>query len=532
MSSKSIPIPDIVYHRNEWETQLAALEPGQIIVNNAPNRFGKTVTTLLYYSKLPGKYLYLSDRHSQIGELKIKKSRHWYGQRLKCERKDEPFINSLMAQGLGANIICSYFCKEKFCEYKKQFQIPDDVIVVAPKEYLATSYVQGTLWDSVILDENLEKAQKITYTYPDISKDVFESYGLKYCMYNVVGEIINGSHDYTKAHLPELEVRTIIEKGQLSDLIKKIRGSDEVFSPNYDERNLISFLNNLPNTMQWIQYCMEYGTMDHFYKPYLHFAYDLLKEKTKMVILNTSFDKFIYHQIAARYHEPVVEPLYYNVYLENKDSYLFQYNYHKRSLSKNTITEERGSKFGGKYGAEILEMVQRAVSFASKRELKTGVITFKSLVDEVNELFDDDVDIVSYFGGHQGSNKFDDVDVLIIIGTYHLNPYGLYQKHYAINNEYLEYDKAKWGGENNTTINGMLVNLTDNEKLNRVKLYKLNEEHQQAIFRSGAHIQPGKLVVNFGYVPKGVEKVLKYGKFFTKNQLIGRLGRIKDYLGS
>ena len=64
------------------------------------------------------------------------------------------------------------------------------------------------------------------------------------------------------------------------------------------------------------------------------------------------------------------------------------------------------------------------------------------------------------------------------------------------------------GGKNNQTINGMQINLSDNEKLNYVKSYKLNEEHQQAIFRSGAHIKPGKIVVSFGHVPEGVEEIL------------------------
>lgn len=512
--------------RKGWASDLSKLESGQTIISNAPNRFGKTVTTLKYYSSIPGRYLYLSDRHEQIEELKIAKSQHWYGFKVKCERKDEPFIGSLINQGLQASTICRYFCDRSSCHYKNQFNVPKDVIVVAPKEYLQTTYIQENVWDSVILDENLEKAKKIRYTYPPIPKDVFESYDVDDKFYIVIGDILKGSSHYDKRDLLYIERWGQIALERLPLLIKRIKDVG-YFSPTIDEQNLITYLNNIPNTLEWIRYSMKYGIMDHYYKPYLHFAYDLQrKHKNRLVILNTSFDRVIYNQLLERYPGRIADPLTYSVSLENKDSYLFHYNHFNKSLSKNTITKAKGTKFGGAYGEEIYEMVKNTISFAKKRALKTGVITFNSLTDEIIELFDDDVHVLSHFGGHQGSNKFDNVDVLILIGTYHLHPYGLYQKHYIINNEYLKHDPATWGGVNNQIINGMQINLSDNEKLNHVKLYKLNEEHQQAIFRSGAHIKPGKLVVSFGYVPQGVEEILTYKTFNTKHQLLGLLSRI------
>ena len=77
----------------------------------------------------------------------------------------------------------------------------------------------------------------------------------------------------------------------------------------------------------------------------------------------------------------------------------------------------------------------------------------------------------------------------------------------------------------------MHIQLTDNMDFNRIKLYKLNEEHQQAIFRSGAHVHSRKLVVSFGYVPEGVENILTYHTFSNRNQLIARLNSIKDKIG-
>jgi hypothetical protein len=519
-------IGSIYTHRKKWESILSKLEPNQTIINNAPNRFGKTVTTLKYYSKLPGKFLYLSDRHAQIEELKIAKSLHWQGHKIKCERKDDPFINSLMLQGLGANIICRNFCDKSSCGYKTQFTIPQDVIVVAPKEYLQTTYTQENPWDSIILDENLEKAKKITYHYPTISKDIFKTNLVDDTFYEIIGKILKGS-TYKKSDLEYIEQKALLAYNKLPNVIEMSIGPG--YSPlTSEEENLIAYLNNIPNTFEWISYTMKYGIMDHYYKPYLHFAHELQsKNKSTLIILNTSFDRVIYDQLLERYPKPLFEPLTYNVPLINKESYLLHYNHHNKSLSKNTITDSTGKKFGGHYGKEIYEMVKNTVSFAKKRKLKTGIITFKSLTDEIKELFDDDVHVTSYFGGHQGSNKFDDVDILIIIGTFHLNQLGLYQKHYIINNEFLKDDHAIWGGENNQIINGMQINLSNNDKLNNVKIYKLNEEHQQAIFRSGAHIQPGKIVVSFGFVPEGIEKILTYKKFISKHQLLGLLSKIK-----
>lgn len=522
----------IVSLREEWKELLSKLEPGQIVVNNSPNRFGKTYNTLDYISGVTGRYLYLSDRHDQIDEIVLDKAKHWEGFSRLCERKDEPFISALISEGLGASTICRSFCDKKTCSYKAQFQIPKDVVVVAPKEYLVTSYADEH-WDMVILDENIEKARKIELTYPELSREILDQYFISMEVYKAIGKIKDGYTGYTSKELLQYSIWAKSDSNCLEMVISDIKKRDKRFKPSPEERSLISYLNNLSMTMEWADYAQKFGLMDHYYKPYLHHAFDIRENyQFPLVILNTSFDPQIYNQITSKYPEPIPEPEVHGFKLYNMDSYLLHYNFLGRSCSKWKITQDSGKKFGGDYGKEIYEMVKRTISFSNRKGLKIGIITYKSLVEEVKLLFGDKVHVISHYGGHQGSNKFDDVDVLINIGTYHLMPKGLYQKHYIINNEYLEDDKATWGGKNNKTINGMQINLTDNENLNKVKLYKLNEEHEQAIFRSGAHIHPGKLVVNFGYVPMGVEEKLNYKKFSHDNVLIALLSRIKDKIGS
>lgn len=83
-----------------------------------------------------------------------------------------------------------------------------------------------------------------------------------------------------------------------------------------------------------------------------------------------------------------------------------------------------------------------------------------------------------------------------------------------LTNQLIIENPATWNKY--THINGSRITLTDNKLLNELKLYKLNEEHEQAIFRSGAHVQNGKIVIVFGYVPEDVTNILEYSKFSTE----------------
>ena len=61
----------------------------------------------------------------------------------------------------------------------------------------------------------------------------------------------------------------------------------------------------------------------------------------------------------------------------------------------------------------------------------------------------------------------------------------------------------------------MRITFSENEQLNKIKTYKLNEEHEQGIYRNGAHVHDDKIIISFGFVPQGVENTLRYSSFKT-----------------
>lgn len=515
--------------REDFTRKLSSLDPGSILNSNAPNRIGKSTTAIGYYKNIPCQVLYTSDRHEQIREIgKGEKFKHWYGLDKICEKRDDKFIGALIDMKLPASVVCQY-CNKTSCKYNNQFTVPSNVIVCAPKEYLATVYVDEP-WDAIIFDENIDKAKKIEPTHPPIPKETFEKYNVEYGyeLYKYIGEAIKIAPD--EKELPTLRQYGNICATTIKSVIGKIKAENVKLRKDSPESNLLIYLNKLSNTIEYISYAVKYGPRNHFFKPYLHYAFDLRKRyNSRIIILNTSLEKWVYEDIAKQYKHRLPKPIYYSYDLVNKSSLLLDYQSNKRICNRKGIISEspNGSVLGGIYGSEILEMVKRSISFANNKGLKVGIITFLELEDYLNQQFKDKVNVISHFRGHQGSNKYDDVDLLIVIGTFHINPKGLYQAHYIITGEYLEADNPIDFRYKRIIINGKQIHKSDHQKLHEVKLYKLKEEHEQAIFRSGAHVLPGKIVINFGFVPEGLEEKLNHKIFKNKEQLQGYFSQIK-----
>lgn len=129
-----------------------------IVLNNAPNRIGKTITTLELlsnrieqekeYCEDPLRAVYLADRHIQISEVEntlhqlgYDSFRHIWGIQSLCTRTFDPYYRFLIDHHFPTEIICRGCSSKKSCEYWLQFNFEDGEIVGAPKEFLSTKYL-------------------------------------------------------------------------------------------------------------------------------------------------------------------------------------------------------------------------------------------------------------------------------------------------------------------------------------------------------------------------------------------------------
>ena len=509
--------------KKDWENSLneniSFDGSGKIILNNAPNRIGKTTTTLKWLDKRGAKVLYLADRHNHIEEVEnfIGKGKfvHWWGLEQLCPSYTNPDIKFLIESGVPPRIVCRNCSNRKTCRYWKQWKIKDNSIVGAPKELIPTKHVQNGNWDVVVFDELVDKPKKIEGYIPKLEKDVFEKFGIQDLYYDVYlsMKLIKETKDFSKDNITLLKDGVSKIGRSLQKVVTQIKDNPKL-TKYKDAFKLIKCLSKYSETINWAVHCSKFGYKPFYYRPFLYYVLDLVDScGSDVVILNTSLQKRFYNLMVENYDEDLPELKEFKFTVHNKDNVLLHYNQRNRSFSKSVLFEEdeNGDIHINKegYGVEVYGMAKQIIGFCKKRNLKVGVITYMS----AESLFDHIADSVGHFGGHQGSNQLDDVDVLLIYGTFNINPKGLYKKYYMIKNEFLGDKPAKWN--KSRYINGCRLLFSDNEPLNEIKLYKLNEEHGQAIFRSSAHIQENKIVVVFGFVPFGVENILDYRTFHT-----------------
>lgn len=484
------------------------------------------------------KILYVSDRHNQINEVDVTLNTdefiHWYGIDQICPRKSNQYVKFLIDNKLPTSVICRDCQFKKNCMYLAQFKLEDFKVVAAPKEFLPSRYIQDNKWDIIIIDEIIDKTNPIKPYVGNIDRKLFESFGIidLYPFYTFIKTAIESKDiEGIGESIEDLKDYAIYIRGKIiPEVVKQIKKDNLLKSKDIGE--FLQFLNKFSETIEYLECCIKYGFKPHFSTPYLYYVFNL-REKygSNVIILNTSLKMEVLDLLVTNYNKSIPEPLVFDFPIENKNSFLLHYNFKGRSCSKGALFEldekyrikqdENGYPLFNekKYGKEVLMIIFDIINYFKKNNLKVGVITFKRAI----KLFEDKVDVISYFGGHQGSNAFDDVDILIIMGTFNINPNGIYNKHYSITKEFLGENKALWNKR--VKINGMQMNFSDNDELNLIKEYKLHEEHGQAIFRSGAHVKDGKIVISFGFVPKGVENLLNYSSVKTAIGIKTSVGR-------
>lgn len=490
---------------------------GEIVILKHLPRLGKTYNLLKYLNNSENTLsLYVSDIHKQMEQIatNFNKMRIIKGAASICPLLKNPetsenqmkYLNFLFSHKFKRNIACKQCNLYNNCIYNEQFDFPENnAIITIAKESLANKRVHSA-FDFIIFDENMHKAKELEPTCPPLKTTTLEN--LTY------GEQIKDTYQDIK-YITESD--TIIQdeeilKGLYEDA--ELFGSDKVLKTTITEtrtlkdgQDILSFIVNLYETVEWAEKSYKIGKQQRtHYKPYLHYAFDILREYgSNLIIANATFEENIYNQIKKQYNYqlPSIKEIS-EIPLENKNSHLLNYNFLGRNCSKTGLEE---------YGSEIFPMIHGIHRFCSKKGLKSGLITFNEYEEEFQEF-----DVIDHFVAHRGKNDFDNVDVLVILGTFNIPRLGILEKNYAITGEYLqEKDLREWKTKN---INGCKITLPQNEQYQKTRLYLLYDEHLQAILRSGAHIDNKKTIITFGYVPPRVEEIFNYKTFNSNKQLI------------
>ncbi len=494
----------------------------EIVVLNHLPRLGKTHTLLEYLNNSENTLSpYVSDVHEQMNQMAVKfdKMHVIQGAAKICPKlndkntsiEDKNQLKFFFGGQFKRNLACRYCSIRKSCIYNKQFNFPEnDLILTIAKESLPNPRIQ-TAFDFIIFDENMVKAAPIEPTLPEIQTNLINTlnYGAQIAFaYDNIKLISDSSftlEDDEIIKMLEEDAEYLGSDGILRKTIQDLNSLD--FEERKKVGGVLPFMANLYQTVEWAKKCYETGEYrPKHYRPYLHYAFDILdKYGSNLIIANATFKQSIYDRLENQYtHKlPQIKKII-NTPVINKNSYLLNYRHPQgRSCSRSGLKE---------YGEELSKIIHTITRFCNKKGLKTGLITFPEYEDDFP-----DFDVTDHFVAHRGKNDFDDVDVLTILGTYNMPRIGVLNKNYAITGEYLPINSLKnWKTE---TINGAKISVPTLNTFRDTRLYLLYDEHLQTILRSGAHIQDQKTVINFGYIPSGVETLLTYKSFTTYRQL-------------
>ncbi|MEN6293398.1 MAG: hypothetical protein ABFD07_15465, partial [Methanobacterium sp.] len=158
----------------------------EIVVLNHLPRLGKTHTLLEYLNNSENTFsLYVSDVHEQMSQMAVKfdKMHVIQGAAKICPKlNDDQTPNSDKNQlkfffngQFKRNLACRYCSTRKSCIYNKQFNFPEnDLILTIAKESLPNPKIQ-TAFDFIIFDENMVKAAPIEPTLPEIGTNLINT---------------------------------------------------------------------------------------------------------------------------------------------------------------------------------------------------------------------------------------------------------------------------------------------------------------------------------------------------------------------
>ena len=383
---------------------------------------GKTETFIKYCEANKDKNIaYFALNHDLLDEVekrikeKIPSSNviHWKGKRILCRLyKEDGFIKTLIDSGLPIYDICRDCHLLKECqpkEHRKQFIYQKPAILLAPLEYIKGHAGE---FDIVFVDEMITKCY--AYSLPD-EKEVTKAVSILGGFENspALKKLLNVIKNSDKFDEPDLiELRRIFWRGLNKSLL----------NCNLDDfKSSAKVLSGINKSIEFLKWRDIYKKSDSYekslktyFEPYIYKLFELA-ESIPIVLMDATFNEELFEDLLQGYDgEFVIKNnfdvnIYYS-HVENKESVIYRVN--------PTYWYPKSSATSG-----IIQDIKKLYNIQVKKDKKVGIITFKDI-----ELQFEGFRILHY-GNLRGKNEFENDDVLILLGTYQLNPIGIIKEH-------------------------------------------------------------------------------------------------------
>lgn len=541
-SLKAINLTDV-----RKEVEGIAFDKGITVLALQPE-IGKTFSFIKYCQDNADKNIaYFAPNHKLLDEVEIRLKEklpssniiHWRGMGKICKlyQENDPYLNIFIDNSFDLHYYCGECEHSKGCQYKdyrKQFTITKPCIVLSPLEYIKKHVDK---FDTIFVDELIIKCY--TYSLPDEEE---------------LRSVISILWDFEHAPILE-ELRTAISNPEIFNKIDKQelwrvfqRGRRKSL-PDLKKIELLGkVFNNIYDSVEFLKWKSIYEKSDGYekslktyYEPFIYKLFELAETKP-IVFMDATFSQELFEDLLQGYDGEfgIKNNFDVNIYytnVKNKNSVVYRVNptswYPKSSITTNIITDAK--------------KLYNSYNILNK---KVGLITSKDIEIQFFNGFN-----ALHYNNLRGQNKFEDFDVLILLGTYLMNPIGIVDYHNELyltdlstSTKVIEFDtdgdadnyaqtKDPKYGHIKTIIDYAVVNIKDLSYLDSRRRYirtkrqryiddagesvaepikadlieVINREYElyQAIYRIRPLSKP-KIIYMWGIVPESVKEELQY----------------------
>ncbi|VVB85641.1 Uncharacterised protein [uncultured archaeon] len=378
---------------------------------------GKTETFIKYCKNNPEKNIaYFAPNHDLLKEVADRleemslKGLHWYGLTKICKRylDEDPFVKTMIERGLSIHSFCK-FCYIDQCDYINQFKYTKPAIILAPSAYIGTHYI--TDFDTVFVDEFSKDCSTFSWALVDteVKQSVSILRGFEYSP--ILDELMNGvSNPEQFKEIDLKELRRIF-----------LRGINKSILEPKSFNLLAKVLSDINKSVEFLKWKNIYQKSDGYekflktyYEPYIYNLFELA-ESLPIVLMDATFNKELFTDLLNGYGGEFVikNNFYINIYnshVQNKESVVCRVNptywYPKSSITSG-----------------IIQDVKNLYNIQVKKGKRVGIITFKDIESQFEGFK------ILHYGDLRGKNEFETFDVLILLGTYQVNPVGIINDH-------------------------------------------------------------------------------------------------------